>query len=124
MVYCPPEECSPLLRGLAFARVRQGDHAGAASNAEEWARKPELSANDMYDLACVFSLATGAAGPSPLADRYASRAVEFLRKAINAGFRDAEHMKRDKDLDSLRSRADFGKLLVGLAEKQSNTQNR
>jgi hypothetical protein len=124
MVYCPPDECGPLLRGRAFARVRQGDHAGAASDVEEWAKKPDLSANDMYDLACVFALATRAANPSPLADRYGSRAVELLRKAINAGYRDTEHMKRDKDLDSLRSREDFRKLVAELVEKQSNRKDR
>lgn len=122
--YCPPDERGPLLHGRAIARARQGDHAGAVSDAEEWAKQPNLSANDMYDLACVFALAAQAAQPSPLADRYASRAVELIRKAINAGFRDAEHMKRDKDLDSLRSRTDFGKVFAELAEKISNKKDR
>jgi hypothetical protein len=49
---------------------------------------------------------------------YAARAVELLLKAQAVGYFDdaaiIEHMKRDHDLDSLRARADFRKLLANL----------
>ena len=45
---------------------------------------------------------------------YADRAMELLAKAVGAGFKDAAHMKTDTDLDPLRNREDFKKLLAEL----------
>jgi hypothetical protein len=38
------------------------------------------------------------------------RAMSLLRQAVAGGFRDADRIKRDKDLDALRDRDDFRKL--------------
>ena len=46
--------------------------------------------------------------------QYADRAMELLRKAVKAGYKDAAHMKKDTDLDALRGREDFKKLLAEL----------
>ena len=44
---------------------------------------------------------------------------EMLREAVDKGYKDVAHMKKDKDLDALRGRGDFQKLLVELeAAKQ------
>jgi hypothetical protein len=43
------------------------------------------------------------------------RAMEMLRRAIAAGYWDVAWMRRDPDLDPLRSRADFQVLLLDLA---------
>jgi serine/threonine protein kinase len=43
------------------------------------------------------------------------RAMEMLRKAVAAGYRDVAWMRRDPDLDPLRPRADFQALLLDLA---------
>jgi len=40
-----------------------------------------------------------------------------LQEAVNAGFKDGARMATDRDLDSLRGRADFKKLLTELAKK-------
>ena len=37
-----------------------------------------------------------------------------------AGYKDAAHMKQDKDLDALRDREDFKKLLAGLQAGKGN----
>jgi hypothetical protein len=50
-------------------------------------------------------------------EAYADRAVELLRRAVQAGWRDAAHMRKDTDLDPLRGRDDFQKLFRQL-EKQ------
>jgi hypothetical protein len=56
----------------------------------------------------------------PLADapevreKLAARAVELLRQAVGKGFKNTAHMKRDTDLDALRGREDFKKLLADL----------
>ena len=65
-----------------------------------------------YDFACVYAVASG-----KIADKkkeYADRAMELLRKAVKAGFVNAAHMKKDTDLDPLREREDFKKLLEEL----------
>jgi serine/threonine-protein kinase len=43
------------------------------------------------------------------------RAMEMLRRAVAAGYRDVAWMRRDPDLDPLRPRADFQVLLLDLA---------
>jgi hypothetical protein len=40
--------------------------------------------------------------------------MELLQKAGKAGNKDAAHMKKDTDLDPLRGREDFKKLLTEL----------
>ena len=47
--------------------------------------------------------------------------MQFLHKAVQAGYKDTAHMKKDTDLDALRDREDFKKLLAELekgAEKK------
>ena len=40
--------------------------------------------------------------------------MELLRQAVKAGFKDAAHLGKDTDLDALRDRADFTKLVTML----------
>ena len=53
------------------------------------------------------------------ADAEADRAMSWLRQAVAAGYNNVAHMKQDKDLDSLRGREDFKRLVAELerAEK-------
>ena len=44
----------------------------------------------------------------------AKRAMAALEEAVERGFRDAAHMRRDEDLSSLRDREEFGRLLERL----------
>ena len=43
--------------------------------------------------------------------------MDSLRKAVSAGYKNAAHMKKDTDLDSLRDRDDFKKLMADLEAK-------
>jgi hypothetical protein len=47
---------------------------------------------------------------------YADRAMEMLQRAVQAGYKDTAHMAKDNDLDALRQREDFKKLLESLAK--------
>jgi hypothetical protein len=62
---------------------------------------------------------TPAADAARLAREQADLAMAWLHKAVAAGYRNVEHMKQDKDLDALREREDFKKLLaeVGVNKK-------
>ena len=43
--------------------------------------------------------------------------MDWLTKAVKAGWKEAAHMKADPDLDPLRGRDDFKKLLADLEAK-------
>jgi hypothetical protein len=62
----------------------------------------------------MYALASG-----KVADKkqpYTDRAMALLHKAVQAGYKDAARMKADTDLDALRERDDFKKLLAELAK--------
>ena len=65
-----------------------------------------------YDFACFCAIASDKEVDKK--QEYADRAMEMLQKAVKAGFKDAAHMAKDKDLDPLRERDDFKKLVSEL----------
>jgi serine/threonine-protein kinase len=76
---------------------------------------------NLYNLACFRSLLSGI-GAQPGSgmttaevDRLGEEAVATLRRAVAAGLRDVAFMRKDPDLDPLRSRPDFQMLLLDLA---------
>jgi serine/threonine protein kinase len=48
---------------------------------------------------------------------YGDAAMKFLREAVGKGYKDVAHMKKDTDLDPLRQREDFQKLIAELEGK-------
>jgi eukaryotic-like serine/threonine-protein kinase len=76
---------------------------------------------EIYDIACNQSLLSALAreSGSGLSDAdgraEADKAMASLRRAVAAGWGQAAHMRVDTDLDPLRSRPDFGLLLLDLA---------
>jgi hypothetical protein len=111
---------------LAATWARSGKHARATNDVEAVLKAAPVMPLIFYDAACAYALASEAAAKDTsvpetdrrvLAQRHAARSVELLRQAVAVGYDDAEHMKRDTDLDSLRARADFQELLRQLAEK-------
>jgi serine/threonine protein kinase/tetratricopeptide (TPR) repeat protein len=99
----------------ATAQVSAGRVAEAVAEVAELTQSSKWNAGQWYDFACVYAVASG-----KIADKkqeYADRAMELLRKAVQAGWKDAAHMAKDSDLDPLRDREDFKKLM---AELQAN----
>jgi tetratricopeptide (TPR) repeat protein len=115
--------------GRATTLARQGSHARAAEEAEALAREDANSAH-VYNVACIYANASAAAGRdlklSPaerarLETRYADRAMAFLRQAIAQGPGRPDAIRKDPDLDPLRARDDFQKLLTELeAQRRSS----
>jgi serine/threonine-protein kinase len=100
-------------RAVTLAHL--GEHGLARDTAAALAGKTPISADVLYDVACVYALAA-AARPNDRAEADATRAVELLTRAHVAGYfrtaaRRAE-LKTDSDLASLRSRDDFKKFLA------------
>jgi tetratricopeptide (TPR) repeat protein len=78
-------------------------------------------AEQLYNAACAYALCAGAAkqAKSPVtgaagSGKLAEEAMALLKQAVAKGFEKVAHMKQDKDLDSLRDREDFKKMIAGL----------
>jgi serine/threonine protein kinase len=97
--------------GRANSKLKAGQALEAVAEVAELA-KSAGDARQWYSIACFYALASG-----EVADKrqeFADRAMELLRKAVQSGFRDAALMAKDDDLDPLRKREDFQKLLAEL----------
>jgi hypothetical protein len=86
--------------------------AEAVADVAELTKAGSWPAGAWYDFACIYAVASSKAGDKKQV--YADRAMEMLHKAVKAGFKDASHLAKDKDLDVLRQRDDFKKLLKSL----------
>jgi hypothetical protein len=104
-----------------------GRHAEALKLCEETLalQKAKLGANhpdtlvNMYNIACYQALLV-----SKSADRgkQADLAMESLKKAIAAGYNDLADIKNDNDLDCLRGREDFKKLVAEVEAKAAKNK--
>src|SRR5262249_30031063 len=90
--------------------------AEAARVAREWAELVRGDPADLYNVACSLAscvpLAQGEARPS-----LAAEAVAMLERAVAAGWNNAGHPAHDPDLDPLRDRDDFRRLLAELLDR-------
>jgi tetratricopeptide (TPR) repeat protein len=124
-----------ILIGRAQTLARQGEHRRAVTETNTAVQKVPRSGPLLCDLARVYSLAAAAATKDPklaeaerkkLAEGYAAKAMEWLNQAQREGvFKNAavrHKVKKDADLDALRGRADFQKLLVALEDKKAEAK--
>jgi serine/threonine protein kinase/tetratricopeptide (TPR) repeat protein len=110
----PSKEQPGIRAQRTMLRLNAGQVAEAVAESAELSKTPNWNAGQWYDFACVYAVASG-----KFADKkqeYANRAMVLLQQAVKAGYRDAAHMKQDSDLDSLRGRDDFKRLLAELAK--------
>jgi hypothetical protein len=61
---------------------------------------------------------SGRCDPTRLARECADDAMSLLKQAVGTGYKNADHMNQDKDLDALGECDDFKKLLAEVAAKQ------
>jgi tetratricopeptide (TPR) repeat protein/tRNA A-37 threonylcarbamoyl transferase component Bud32 len=114
--FAPPAERAATRSRRAMSMAHAGRTADAVAEVEsllaDLAGQP---GGDEYDMACIYALAVRA--QPERADPYAGRALELIRKEVGRGTVDLPQLERDKDLDPLRGRADFQKLLAELEGK-------
>ena len=85
-----------------------------------WEKLNRPDAVSLYNAASFRAVTAAVQAKTPGADATrlaqddADRAMQWLHKAVQAGYKDAAHMKKDTDLDPLREREDFKKLLAEL----------
>jgi tetratricopeptide (TPR) repeat protein len=102
---------------LGFARcyLHLGRVSEAAAAAEQlsslWNPDPE----DLVSIARELSLCSVNAKDAAAVRRYADRAMDFLRRAVLAGYRDLKSLQTDAVFNSLHSRTDFDDLLTDAA---------
>ena len=96
------------------------------TTAELWEKQKRTDAGSLYQAAVCRAVTaavlavtnSGGADGLRLANVEADQAMAWLKDAVAAGYDDLVAMKTDKDLDTLRDRADFKKLLAELETKQ------
>ncbi len=89
-----------------FLKVAEAMRKYAALKKELDPQEQQMLAGAIYNEACA--LAT---------DKQADKALVALREALKAGFSNAENLKTDSDLESLRSNPEFQKLLEEVVAK-------
>jgi eukaryotic-like serine/threonine-protein kinase len=108
-----PAAAQPQFRALrAAAKVNAGMIAEAVAEVSELTKSSGWTADQWYNFACVYGVAGGKVADKK--QEYADRAMELLHEAVKAGFKNVAHMKKDTDLDILRERDDFKKLVAEL----------
>jgi serine/threonine protein kinase len=112
--------------GLAETLAEMGDHEGAVKEAAELVRIGQGQAATFCAAAdvlavCVRTVLADTSVPEArrreLGQAYADQAMDLLRKAVQKGYQGIGQFQNNPDLDPLRSRADFKKLLAELKEK-------
>jgi serine/threonine-protein kinase len=103
---------------LVLALARTGDHKRASEIAERMMKEPPLDARIYFQSACGFALSAGAASALPpssestrLVRHYTNRALDALRLARKRGWKSAEEVATDPDLDPIRADPGFVALL-------------
>ncbi len=100
------------------------ESVGCRATAEMWEKLNRTDNGSLYNAACFRAVTAAVQAKTPgadaarLATEDADRAMVWLPKAIAAGYKDRAHIEADKDLDALRGRADFQKLLASLLKEK------
>jgi serine/threonine protein kinase len=103
------------------------DAAGCRQTVEMWEKLNRTDAGSLYDAACMRAVTAAVlratdkstAGTKQAATE-ADRAMAWLKQALAAGYKGIAHMAKDKDLDALRDREDFKKLVAELEAGAAN----
>jgi len=112
-----------LVPGVLDVRLRacakEKDASGCRQTAEMWERLDRKDADSLYT-AARFRAVTAGILPAGGQTRDAELAIGCLEKAVAAGYATPQqlaHLTRDHDLDALRDRADFRRLLAELFDR-------
>ena len=109
---CPVEYRPHVRANRASSQLQAGQVAEAVAEVADLTKSPNWNTDQLYNFACVYALASGKITNKKA--EYANRAMELLSKVVKAGYKDTAHMKKDTDLDPLRGREDFKKLIAEL----------
>jgi serine/threonine protein kinase len=96
----------------AVSQVRAGMVAEAVAAVAELAQHPNWPAGQWCNFARIYSIGSTEFPNKQL--EHADRAMELLRKAVEAGYKNAERLKTDPNFGPLHDREDFKQLVAEL----------
>jgi serine/threonine-protein kinase len=111
--------------------LRQGNHAAAAAEAGQLLQDGADPVADSAEAACWLARCVvvgqkderlSEARRQQLAKEYADRSLAALRRAVANGYKDVQRLRKDTDLDSLRSHQDFQKLLADVEARMKDNK--
>lgn len=119
------------VEGVTESQVRKcakaSDLDGCRTVAERWEMLNRIDPRSLYAAACYRAITAKvirANDHSPegakAANAEADRAMVWLRKSVAAGYKDAAKIQTDKDLNPLRDRDDFQKLVASMNAERRN----
>jgi serine/threonine protein kinase/tetratricopeptide (TPR) repeat protein len=111
----PPQERPQVRVAWALSRAHAGQVGEAVAEAAGLRELPGWTAERLYQLARVYAVASGQSADKK--GEYAEQAMVLLQKALKGGHKDHAEMRQNADLDPLRDRGDFKKLLADLEAK-------
>lgn len=100
----------------ARLRVFAGDRDKAVEEADAVVKDPKTTAEHHFQAARVFSQ-VALKDPTGREEEYVTRALALLRLAVEKGFKDLDRLKSEKDLNIVRPREDFQRLIKDLEAK-------
>ena len=114
-------------RGQTYKLLRSLQYDKAMAQADALAGIPGIPGEALYDGACVFGVVAARTKDPQVREKYATHAIQLLRRAFATGFgKDpyqkmsgilgdpVQHMQHDPDLAALRDRTDYRELLADL----------
>jgi serine/threonine-protein kinase len=110
----PADLRQPVLVAVTYALAKKEKQPARAAAAADLLTDNARGPDDLYAAACGYGLCVPLADKPETREKYAARSVELLRQAVAKGYKDAAHIKEDADLDALRQRDDFRKLVADL----------
>jgi hypothetical protein len=129
----PLREALDNLALLRLFRSRRSGRSASRPTAETLRDLGWDPPGTVYDAACGLALCLPLVEHDSQADAgqrkhhaqfYGDQALALLRTAVARGYKDAAHMQKDTDLDPLRQRDDFQKLLAELGNEQEKQKPR
>ncbi len=106
-------------QGRANCRLKAGQVTEAVAELDQVVHGFCDKAEHWFDFACVYADASSLATDGRLKEACASQAVGLLRKAVDAGFRDAAKLESHEKLKALRERPDYREVLASLRKPET-----
>ncbi|MFO0938409.1 MAG: tetratricopeptide repeat protein [Gemmataceae bacterium] len=113
--FSPPSEHRFYRANRAYSKVQAGQYASAIADVVELRKIPNWTPDQIYNFACIYSIASR--NMPDKKTEYINTAMELIQLAVKAGFKDHVNIKADGDLEPLRERDDFKKLIADLEAK-------
>ena len=91
---------------MAVLYAKKGENSKALDNLYKLIKIQPNNPNGYYDIACVYAK-----------EGNVNLSIEWLKKSIDKGFKDWNLLKKDKDLDNIRTSQFYKDLIQKIPEK-------